>query len=531
MPSKDRYQIVEKLGEGGMGEVFLATDTWLKRDVAIKKIKPRDEQSADDREKTVQRVIREAQASASLKHPHIVSIYDVVPDESPPCIIMEFVRGVTLGKTAPLGKPADRALALRVLRECADALDYAFSRHRIHRDFKPGNVMLDEAGNAMIMDFGVAKMLDIPSDSTFGKVTGTWEFMSPEQIKAEHLDGRSDQYSLAVVAYQLLTGCRVFEAELLGTLISMVLLQPPAAPGCRNPALPEAVDAVLLKALSKKPADRYDSCTEFISELSSKWMAGGPPRKDPGERTTVKMPASALRLGHKPGEVRVNDADRQRYVWIPAGTFQMGCSPNDPEAYDDEKPAHPVTLSHGFWMGELPVTEKAYKLYCEAAGKPMPLPAHGHAREESRNDHLPVVMITWDEAVEYCKWAGGRLPTEAEWEYAARAGTTEPRYGNLADIAWYKDNSAGPPPAGLKKPNAFGLFDMLGNVWEWTADWYSKDYYQAMEKQDPQGPPTGVARTMRGGSWYDYARAARASGRSQLGPGYRYEVIGFRCVL
>jgi formylglycine-generating enzyme required for sulfatase activity len=210
----------------------------------------------------------------------------------------------------------------------------------------------------------------------------------------------------------------------------------------------------------------------------------------------------------------------------------MGCSPDDTECYDDEKPAHEVTISKGFWMGETPVTEGAYKRYADAKGKSMPVPVHPILREKATpDDRLAVVSVTWDEAVNYCEWAGGRLPTEAEWEYAARAGSTGARYGNLDDIAWSKGNSAGPTPVGLKQANAFGLFDMLGNVWEWTIDWYSKEYYQEGAQKDPQGPPDGTARTLRGGSWYDLPRSARASGRNRLGPSYRYDVIGFRCVI
>ncbi len=512
-----------------MGIVYLATDTWLKRDVAIKKVKPRDGQEPDERKKVVQRLIREAQATASLKHPHIVAVYDVIPDESSPSIIMEYVRGKTLAIAAPPGTPAESGFVVRVLKECASALDYAYSRHRIHRDFKPANVMLDESGSALIMDFGIAKLLDSPTDSTHGKVMGTFEFMSPEQMNAAPVDGRSDQYSLAVVAYQLLTGCRVFEAEDLGTLISMVLLQGPLAASSRNSALPRDVDAVFDRALAKKAADRYESCTAFVADLEARLHVTGAPRRSPADRTTVKM---RVKIGHKAGEVRLNETDRQRYVWIPPGTFRMGCSPGDTECYDDEMPAHEVTISTGFWMGETPVTEGAYKRYAEAKGKSMPVHVHPVLQEKSAaDDRLAVVSVTWDEAVSYCEWAGGRLPTEAEWEFAARGGTAGTRYGDLEEVAWYKKNSGGPTPVGLKQANAYGLFDMLGNVWEWTADWYGKDYYQADPQRDPAGPPEGMARSLRGGSWYDYGRSARASGRSKLGPGYRYDAIGFRCVL
>jgi formylglycine-generating enzyme required for sulfatase activity len=222
------------------------------------------------------------------------------------------------------------------------------------------------------------------------------------------------------------------------------------------------------------------------------------------------------------GKVRINPADGQRYVWIPPGRFEMGCSSGDGECQGDEKPRHGVIISRGFWMGQTEVTVGAYRRFTQAAVRAAP-----PTPDFAQNENHPVVIVTWDDAVAYCRWAGGRLPTEAEWEYAARAGATGPRHGDLNAIAWYRANSGGHThEVAQKQPNGFGLYDVLGNVWEWVADWYHEKYYAAF---DPRGPPSGQFRVLRGGSWYSDPRSVRASSRAGVAPGWNVN-CGFRGV-
>ena len=315
------------------------------------------------------------------------------------------------------------------------------------------------------MDFGIAKLLDSHTDLTGANIVGTWQYMSPEQMNTEQVDGRSDQYSLAVVAYELLTGRKVFDAKALGALCTMILLQTAPLASERNPGLPKAVDTVLGKALAKKATDRYGTCMEFVVALEASLppRPEGPPNPSQDAIPTVTIPPVLIvKPVPKAGDVRVNEIDGQRYVWIPPGTFMMGASLGDTECDDDEKPAHEVTITKGFWMGETVVTAGAYLRFAQATGLSV----------EPRDESLPALTATWEEAASYCRWAG------QEFGYRLKQnGSTLP----------------GQAPPG-------------------------------------RGIPVGKFRTLRGGYWDKYPRSARLSGRFRGEPVPGYKVAGFRCV-
>jgi formylglycine-generating enzyme required for sulfatase activity len=258
--------------------------------------------------------------------------------------------------------------------------------------------------------------------------------------------------------------------------------------------------------------------------------------------------------GPPAGEVKTSRNDGLQYVWIPPGNFMMGCSPGDMACREEEKPAHLVVITKGFWIGKTEVTVAAAQRYVNANGEKMLHPPDFNPNWADQN--MPMVNVSWTDAQYYCHWAGGRLPTEAEWEYAARAGNPNPDYGPLDEIAWYAENSGrkrldtsqlsgdqnaynkllekngnGAHDVAQKRANAWGLYDMLGNASEWVADWYAPDYYRSSPAQDPQGPASGQFRVRRGAAWYGVPAFVRFSSRVASSPTERASNFGFRCVI
>ncbi len=262
-----RYVVEGQLGRGAMGVVYLASDPMLSRQVAVKTVDLQVE-DADQREFLRSRLLRDARAAALLKHPNIVAIHDIFEDGGRAYVVMEYVEGDTLSAMLKATPIPDPSVTLRVLRQMAEALDYTHSRGVIHRDIKPANVMIDSTGAAKIMDFGIARITDTRTCTPTGMVMGTVEYMAPEQILGESLDGRADQFSLAVVAYQMLTGSTLFGPHTMATLTYKLVHETPPPPCSRNAQLPRSVDAILAKALAKAPAARFATCSEFVSELS-----------------------------------------------------------------------------------------------------------------------------------------------------------------------------------------------------------------------------------------------------------------------
>jgi response regulator RpfG family c-di-GMP phosphodiesterase/tRNA A-37 threonylcarbamoyl transferase component Bud32 len=259
-----KYEIVDELGRGGMGVVYRGHDPVIKRDVALKVIRKRD-LDPNDAEQALERFKREARAAGNLHHPNIVAIYEYGEDADCAFIAMECVIGRSLRDHLIAGYRPELKVFPEILDQLLEGLEYSHSRGVIHRDIKPGNLLISEMGTAKISDFGIAR-LEQSHLTLMGEVLGTPFYMAPEQFDGQTADERSDVYSGAVIVYEVLTGRRPFEGH-GANLMRQILEAPPPLPSILEPRLPTEVDRVLLKALAKRPEDRFRSARQLLEAL------------------------------------------------------------------------------------------------------------------------------------------------------------------------------------------------------------------------------------------------------------------------
>jgi serine/threonine-protein kinase len=288
------YEVLSLLGAGGMGEVYRARDTRLDRSVAIKILPPHLSDDADLR----QRFEREARAISSLNHPNICALYDVGRHEGTDFLVMELLEGDTLAQRLA-GKPLPLELVLSLGMQIADALDKVHRHGIVHRDLKPGNIMLTRSG-AKLLDFGLAKATARASDvkpgaplTQEGMIVGTFQYMSPEQMRGDAVDSRSDVFSFGSVLYEMVTGRRPFSGDRAVEVASAVLEKDPEPIGAIRPSIPPALERAIGRCLAKDPEDRWQSARDLVLEL--KWIAGDTPRtaKVPG-RSRLAWSAAAV---------------------------------------------------------------------------------------------------------------------------------------------------------------------------------------------------------------------------------------------
>jgi serine/threonine-protein kinase len=320
-----RYQIIRKLGSGGMANVYLAEDQELGRRVAIKIL---DDRHARD-DQFIERFRREAQHAAGLSHPNVVSVYDRGEAEGTYYIAMEHVEGRTLKELLVARGPSPLGIAIDYTRQILSALRFAHRNGIVHRDIKPHNVIVDGDGRVKVMDFGIARAGAASQMTEAGSIIGTAQYLSPEQARGAPVDQTSDLYSTGIVLYELLTGTVPFTGETPVEIAMKHLSQVPAPPSTHRPEIPRDLDYVVLRALAKDPADRYHSAEEMDSDLERIARGIGVSaetaeaattvlsKTDVGEAATTIRPPAATGATYTPGRYYEYDEPPRRSSLVP----------------------------------------------------------------------------------------------------------------------------------------------------------------------------------------------------------------------
>ncbi|MEO5373018.1 MAG: bifunctional serine/threonine-protein kinase/formylglycine-generating enzyme family protein [Alphaproteobacteria bacterium] len=517
-----RYTDWREIGSGGHANVYRVLDTRLGRDMAIKMLNAQ----ASRNDALISGLRDEVLISHDLRHHRICAIHDLyegvdgVSGEHGVGIVMDLIEGFDAKKwirdnRGDLTATAEKRLTF--LRHVTEALDFAHDRTKngkivlVHRDLKPANVFLfgGDITDPVIMDFGISI---IGGESGAANVGGTPSYMAPEQFEAPaQVDARSDLFALGVMAYELFTD------QLPPTSLRDIIRTrkpprprveeiPPPSTFC--PVLPPEVDMVILALMAYEQAARPASAAEVLKVLK----------------------AARLVTPRVPSVMRDHVSER---VQVEGGTYYMGSEASSPMA--NEKPYRRLKLSP-FLIDAHPVTNAAFRDFARTAGRrPQPMsddPVFG------RDDH-PVVGVTWEDARDYAAWVSGRLPTEAEWECAARGGQrfalypwgAEPPTTTRANIDMTRQATS-PVMAFPDGRNPLGLFDMCGNVWEWCFDSFDQDWYGKLRHDDrnPRNDVLGAPRCLRGGSFEAVADSGRCAFRSFAAPSERRRDVGFRVV-
>ena len=328
-----------------MGIVYRALDPVLRRVVAVKVIRLSEFADPEQRAELEIRLVREARSAGVLAHSNIVAVYDLVQEEDLTSVVMEFVEGRTLAAIMMEGGALESATVLSILWQTGAGLDCAHSKGIVHRDVKPSNLIVQPDGVTKIADFGVARVTTMLQVTRTGMVMGTPHYMSPEQVQGKPVDGRADQFSLAVTAYEILTGRKPFEAESVTTLLYKIVHEDPAPANSLNASLGSHVGSVLQKALSKEPGGRYDKCGDFVDALERACNAARGWRALPVSGPVEVVPPAAS-AGAAPRRWVLAAAGGVLLVALAAGGYFMFLRPvESKEPARIERPAAPLSAA------------------------------------------------------------------------------------------------------------------------------------------------------------------------------------------
>lgn len=634
MPRKDDrigpYTLIEKLGRGSFGVVWLAENRTA---LAITKVALK---LPNDEDIDLEAIKQEASLwVAASGHPNVLPIIEANIYDEQVVIVSEYAPDGSLAQWLKNngGKAPTIKEAVEITAGILSGLEHLHTRKIIHRDLKPANILL-QGQTPRLVDFGLSRVMKSTSHSR--AVSGTYQYMPPESFKGER-SPQTDIWSAGVILYETLCGNLPFPQQDDPSLLYAILNDPPSAlPSYLSDELKE----IVAKALQKNLKQRYQTVAAMRSDLITVLQTAThskPELQEPetkvfpkaNEQQTLVLPQEPLKTSPSPTiqsspqkqadtikdspEIRQQNitpqlskppkkisrrallfgfgafasvlligfiglsallinsstsnmttanksqpmADKEqssnsnqsmptsqtdslpkkltnkigmKFVLIPAGSFMMGSE------YGNEKPKHRVTISKPFYMGQYEVTQAQWQVIMGTSIRQQRDKEDKSYGIYGEGDNYPMYYISWEDTQEFIKKLNTmgdgmyRLPTEAEWEYACRAGTTGDYAGNLNEMAWYGSNTAvgKSHPVGTKKPNTWELYDMHGNVDEWVQDWYGN--YSSESVTDPTGAADGSDRVNRGGNWAVNDLGLRSASRNFNSPSNRDIICGFRLV-
>lgn len=552
------YRIDRQFDGGSVGVIYQATDLKQDRTVAIKTLNPTHIAGNRFQQKQV-KFINEAMKLAKLQHRHIVEVFEVVEFDGIFGIVMEFVKGENLAECLQQqGQPFCESIALGYIQQIGEALVVLHDRGMLHRDVKPLNIMRRAANpaEAVLIDFGLARELEFGVTQALTNV-GTPAYAAPEQFhqqrEAQVKPGAyTDVYGLAATLYALVTNQNPFPAEFR---LQGALLIPPHQ---QNKSVSKRVSQAIVRGMALDPSERSATVAEFLEDLglgiqqhlSQKTSVGGHLQQFWTKTVEVDRRGNITqrRTIHPEYFTEHVNGIGIDMVSIAGGRFVMESLSAEADRNERESPQPNHVSLPSFFMSRFAVTQAQWRAVAQLP------PVQENLDPDPANfkgDQRPVEQVSWDDAQEFCRrlsQATGKayqLPREAAWEYACRAGSTTPfAFGATlsADIANYDGNYVyangkqglrrqKTTPVGTFAPNAWGLYDMHGNIWEWCEDSWHGGYNDA-----PTGDPACIDNSsefkiLHGGSWNDIPWSCRSANRYYFSRGLRLNLIGFRLFL
>ncbi len=551
------YDVVRKIGEGVYGTVYHIKDNLKERAVKVVPImveRSLSYRTSNDLDSKISHDFYAVQAYyGKIKGDGVIEIYDfhlvdkVVSKQEAKAylvILMEFCPYSLLDWVLdhyPLTPEEAESLMLELavtLKRLSDRAKDAF----IVKDLKPSNLLINQENRLVVGDLGGLQRINSTSATIKGQFTPNWS--APELVTHSEPAGIASLiFSYGFVSYFIWSGSLPYErtefSERLRRMKDKGIT-------FKRKDIPHYIHMLIAKCLNFKPADRPKDFDEIIRALNEKEA----PEPAAASRQATLSDASINRHiqktrvrstgSHQVGDTWIGPVTGMEYVWIPSGAFQMGCGTWDGSGNKDEYPVHEVYIE-GFWLGKYPVIQDQWK---RVMSNTFWLKVKGNNPSWFKmGGNYPVEQVSWYDALDFIGKLTAinkgryhfRLPTEAEWEYAARSGGKQEKYPGgkaIEQTAWYSANSGMTThEVGRMQPNGLGLYDMSGNIYEWCEDVYAEDAYRKHEYQNPISIGEGTRRVIRGGSWCNFPGELRCSYRASVAAGFKGNYVGFRVVM